>query len=176
MPRPHAPKAVMQPPPVAEEPEEAPPKVIMSKAAKRKLKKPTPVVTTEMKEAAREELRTLRKHLRMVKSNGSRRKVAKEQEKRTREENGVAEAASGFDEDARPLKKGRRLESKEWIPPVQTLPNHMLPQYQLAKAETEAPAPKVTTASAPVEPAILRFFSDDKAKPSRKRTLEDEGW
>lgn len=100
------------------------PKVIMSKAARRKLKRAAVVVTSEMREEQREELRALRKHLRMVKSNGGRRKLGKIQEKRTREE----EMATDFAEDARPRKKGRRLEANEWIPHVQTLPDSMLPK------------------------------------------------
>ncbi|KAG5475487.1 hypothetical protein LSCM1_03607 [Leishmania martiniquensis] len=90
--------------------EEVAPKVIMSKAQRRKLKKPAVVVTAEMKERAREETRELRKYLRMVKSNGARRKVAKLHEKRPRECNMNEEAANAFDTDYRPHKKGRRLE------------------------------------------------------------------
>lgn len=111
-------------------------KVIMSKAARRKLKKAQIVVTAEMREKHREELRELRKHLRMVKSNGGRRKMAKLIEKRTREEE---DAAMGFDEDARPRKKGRRLESNEWIPPVQTLPDSMLPKSITSAESSVAP-------------------------------------
>lgn len=85
------------------------PKVIMSKAQRRKLNRPVVTVTAEMKEAAREEKRELRKHLRMLKSNGARRKVAKLREKREREENENEEAARAFDSDYRPRKKGRRL-------------------------------------------------------------------
>ncbi|CBZ28359.1 conserved hypothetical protein [Leishmania mexicana MHOM/GT/2001/U1103] len=90
--------------------EAAAPKVIMSKAQRRKLKKPPVVVTTEMKERAREETRELRKHLRILKSNGARRKVAKLREKRPREHNINEEAVNAFDTDFRPHKKGRRLE------------------------------------------------------------------
>ncbi|KAG5475748.1 hypothetical protein LSCM4_04333 [Leishmania orientalis] len=90
--------------------EEVAPKVIMSKAQRRKLKKPPVVVTAEMKERAREETRELRKYLRMVKSNGARRKVAKLHAKRPREYNLNEEAANAFDTDYRPHKKGRRLE------------------------------------------------------------------
>ncbi|CAJ1014766.1 hypothetical protein Q4I32_005187 [Leishmania shawi] len=90
--------------------EEAAPKVIMSKAQRRKLKKTPIVVTAEMKEQAREETRELRKHLRMLKSNGARRKVAKLCKKRSREYNIDEEAVNAFDTDYRPHKKGRRLE------------------------------------------------------------------
>jgi hypothetical protein len=113
--------------------DDAPPKVIMSKAAKRKLKKAHSVVTSEMREQQREELRELRKHLRMVKSNGGRRKISKLMDKRARDD----DVAMDLDEDARPRKKGRRLEKGEWIPPVQTLPNHMLPKTT-TMAETAA--------------------------------------
>lgn len=89
---------------------DAPPKVIMSRAQRRKLKKPPVVVTAEMKEKAREETRELRKHLRMLKSNGARRKVAKLAEKRQRETDDNEEAVNAFDTDYRPLKKGRRME------------------------------------------------------------------
>ncbi|KPI89880.1 hypothetical protein ABL78_0952 [Leptomonas seymouri] len=97
------------PPAPAQEPE-APPKVIMSKAQRRKLKKPPVVVTAEMKEKAREETRELRKYLRMLKSNGARRKVAKFNEKRARDADENEEAVNAFDSDYRPLKKGRRME------------------------------------------------------------------
>ncbi|CAJ1009857.1 hypothetical protein Q4I28_005171 [Leishmania naiffi] len=90
--------------------EEAAPKVIMSKAQRRKLKKTPVVVTAEMKEQAREETRELRKHLRMLKSNGARRKVAKLCKKRSREDNIDEEAVNAFDTDYRPHKRGRRLE------------------------------------------------------------------
>lgn len=135
--------------------EAEPKKVIMSKAARRKLKKAPSVVTAEMKEAAREELRALRKHLRMVKSNGGRRKLAKLDAKRARDDDdndddqesrvrrNIEAAASALDEDARPIKKGRRLElvsSKEWVPPVQTLPDSMLPK-PVSVAEDTPPAP-----------------------------------
>lgn len=92
----------------AAEPEQ--PKVIMSKAQRRKLKKPPVIVTAEMKARAREETRELRKHLRMLKSNGARRKVAKLREKRGRETNDDEEAVNALDMDCRPHKKGRRLE------------------------------------------------------------------
>ncbi|GET89907.1 hypothetical protein, conserved [Leishmania tarentolae] len=98
------------PTPTAAAAEEAAPKVIMSKAQRRKLKKPPVVVTVEMKERAREETRELRKHLRMLKSNGSRRKVSKLREKRPREHHMNEEAVNAFDTDFRPHKKGRRLE------------------------------------------------------------------
>ncbi|TPP53943.1 Tubulin-tyrosine ligase family protein [Leishmania donovani] len=96
--------------PTAAAAEAAAPKVIMSKAQRRKLKKPPVVVTAEMKERAREETRELRKHLRILKSNGARRKVAKLREKRPREHNINEEAVNAFDTDFRPHKKGRRLE------------------------------------------------------------------
>lgn len=86
------------------------PKVIMSKAQRRKLKKPPVVVTTEMKEKVREDKRELRKHLRMLKSNGARRKVAKLREKRSRETSLNEEAVNALDTDFRPMKKGRRME------------------------------------------------------------------
>lgn len=89
---------------------EAAPKVIMSHAQRRKLKKPPVVVTAEMKEKAREETRELRKYLRMLKSNGARRKVAKFNEKRQRETDENEEAINAFDSDYRPRKKGRRME------------------------------------------------------------------
>lgn len=112
------------------------PKTIMSKAARRKLKRAAVVVTSEMREQQREELRELRKHLRMVKSNGGRRKLGKLEEKRAREE----EMATDFAEDARPRKKGRRLEANEWIPHVQTLPDSMLPK-SIAVAEPSQKLP-----------------------------------
>ncbi|KPA84183.1 hypothetical protein ABB37_02246 [Leptomonas pyrrhocoris] len=104
-----APSAALIPSTSAPEPE-TPPKVIMSKAQRRKLKKPPVVVTTEMKEKAREEKREQRKYLRMIKSNGARRKVAIFNAKRARETNANEEAVSAFDSDYRPLKKGRRME------------------------------------------------------------------
>lgn len=115
--------------------EGTPTEPIMSRAARRKLKKPVTIVTTEMKEKAREDLRELRKHLRMVKANGSRRKVAKEREKRTRERDEVAETTNAFDEDYRPLKKGRRIERAEDC--INLPANPMLPRYvQTATAES----------------------------------------
>ncbi|KAG5504516.1 hypothetical protein JKF63_04968 [Porcisia hertigi] len=86
------------------------PKVVMSKAQRRRLKKPPVVVTAEMKATAREETRELRKQLRILKSNGARRKMAKLHGKRPRESDPNEEAASAFDRDCRPHKKGRRLE------------------------------------------------------------------
>lgn len=127
-------------------------KKIMSRAARRKLKKPPVVVTTEMREAAREELRELRKHLRMVKSNGGRRKLRKLQEKREREDESVP---MDLDEDYRPSKKGRRLEVH---PPVQTMPNSLV----TAKAEEETTKP-------------VKQPESIKSKPARsKRSLDDE--
>ena len=83
-------------------------KVIMSRAARRKLKKPPTVVTPEAKEKALEELREYRKHARLLKSNGARRKVAKLAAKRSREDE------EGLDDpDGRPAKKGRRLETSQ---------------------------------------------------------------
>lgn len=87
-----------------------PHKVIMSKAARRKLKKPPVVVTAAQREKAREDKRELRKYLRMVKSNGSRRKVRKMIEKRQREEHANEEDLNAFDSDYRMAKRGRRLE------------------------------------------------------------------
>lgn len=99
---------------VEDKPEPAPspeqPKVIMSHAQRRKLKKPVVVVTAAMKEEAREQTRELRKHLRMLKSNGARRKVAKLRAKRIREAEENEEAVNAFDSDYQVLKKGRRLE------------------------------------------------------------------
>ncbi|KAL7697755.1 hypothetical protein N2W54_000211 [Lotmaria passim] len=94
---------------VAPEPETEP-KVIMPRAQRRRLKKPPVVVTAEMKEKAREETRKLRKYLRMLKSNGARRKVAKLNKKRAREMDDNEEAVNAFDTDSRPRKKGRRIE------------------------------------------------------------------
>jgi hypothetical protein len=99
------------PTPSTNAPEPAtPPKVVMSRAQRRKLKKPPVVVTAEMKEKAREETRELRKYLRMLKSNGARRKVAKFNEKRQRETDENEEAVNALDSDYRPRKKGRRVE------------------------------------------------------------------
>lgn len=86
------------------------PKVIMSHAQRRKLKKPPVVVTAAMKEKAREEKKELRKYLRMIKSNGSRRKLAKFLAKRRREEAANEEEMNAFDTDYRVVKRGRRLE------------------------------------------------------------------
>ncbi|CCW70442.1 unnamed protein product [Phytomonas sp. Hart1] len=86
------------------------PKEVMSRAQRRKLKKYPVVVTSQMKEKAREAKRELRKYLRMIKSNGGRRKVAKLAEKRRRDVDDNEEAINAFDFDHRPLKKGRRLE------------------------------------------------------------------
>lgn len=102
--------AAPAPPAAAAVEVDAAPKVIMSKAQRRKLKKPPVVVTAEMKEKAKEETRELRKYLRMLKSNGARRKVAKFHEKRERETNENEEAVNAFDSDYRPRKKGRRME------------------------------------------------------------------
>ncbi|ORC83400.1 uncharacterized protein TM35_000721030 [Trypanosoma theileri] len=82
---------------------------IMSRAARRKAKKQPVVVTAEMREEAKERRRELRKYLRMLKSNGARRKVAQMRaEKRERETCEMDEACAHLDMDARPLKKGRR--------------------------------------------------------------------
>ncbi|KEG11562.1 hypothetical protein DQ04_02491040 [Trypanosoma grayi] len=82
---------------------------IMSRAARRKAKRPPVTVTAEMKEEARERRRELRKYLRLLKSNGARRKLAKlHAEKRARDTSDAEEACAHFDVDARPLKKGRR--------------------------------------------------------------------
>ncbi|CCW63596.1 unnamed protein product [Phytomonas sp. EM1] len=86
------------------------PKVIMSRAQRRKLKKSPVVVTAQMREQAREDKRELRKYLRMIKSNGARRKVSRLAEKRRREVDDNEEAINALDFDHRPLKKGRRLE------------------------------------------------------------------
>ena len=114
------------------------PKVVMSRAARRKLKKPPQKpVTAEMKEAAREELRALRKHLRMVKSNGGRRKVAKLAEKRAREEAtaGGDEVPMDLDVDQPPRKKGRRLEQPQaprqgLTRPAPLAAGHLLPPFE----------------------------------------------
>jgi hypothetical protein len=119
-----------------EEEQQQAPKIVMSKAARRRLKHATVVVTSEMREQQRQEIRELRKHLRMVKSNGGRRKLGKLDAKREREE----EMATDLAEDARPRKKGRRLEGNEWIPYVQTLPDSMLPK-SVASAEPSQKLP-----------------------------------
>ncbi|ESL09817.1 hypothetical protein TRSC58_02458 [Trypanosoma rangeli SC58] len=95
---------------VGERDEEKPRKgPVMSRAARRRAKKPPVTVTSEMREAARERLRELRRHLRMLKSNGARRKLAKVQaKKRGRETTAAEEACGHLSEDARPLKKQRR--------------------------------------------------------------------
>ncbi|CAD2221548.1 hypothetical protein AGDE_07115 [Angomonas deanei] len=82
----------------------------MSHAERRRRKKPEITVTAEMKEEARERKRELRKHLRMLKSNGARRKVRKLQEKRAREETDLDEVMQAFDSGYRPISKGRRME------------------------------------------------------------------
>ncbi|EAN84159.1 hypothetical protein C3747_88g296c [Trypanosoma cruzi] len=82
---------------------------IMSRAARRRAKKPQVTVTSEMRQAARERLRELRRHLRLLKSNGARRKVAKaEAKKRERETTEAEEVCARLDVGARPLKKSRR--------------------------------------------------------------------
>ncbi|KAH9588872.1 hypothetical protein LSM04_002775 [Trypanosoma melophagium] len=84
---------------------------IMSRAARRRAKKQPVVVTAEMREEAKERRRELRKYLRMLKSNGARRKVARmHAKKRERETSEMEEACAHLDVDARPLKKGRREE------------------------------------------------------------------
>lgn len=61
-------------------------KRIMSRAQRRKEKKGVEIVTQAQKDAARERTRELRKEMRMLKSNGYRRKVRKlAAEKRERE-------------------------------------------------------------------------------------------
>ncbi|KAK7198631.1 hypothetical protein NESM_000826600 [Novymonas esmeraldas] len=89
---------------------DAPVVVVMSKAQRRRLKKPPVIVTAAMKERAREETRELRKYMRMIKSNGGRRKLAKLREKRSRETDSNEEAVNALDTDYRPHKRGRRLE------------------------------------------------------------------
>jgi hypothetical protein len=138
--------------PAEEEPAEQ--KVIMSRAARRKLKKgPQKPVTAERKEAAREELRELRKHLRMVKSNGGRRKLRKLAEKRAREEvtAGGDEVPMDLDMDQPPRKKGRRLESSSNIkePPrgFFNIPTNSAPVAPAAGASLAAPFASLPHAS-----------------------------
>lgn len=87
------------------------PKEILSHAQRRKLKQPVVVLTKEQKEAFREEKRAERKIKRLLKSNGARRKVARLQQKRRREEEGeVEQAMQALDPDFQPRTRGRRLE------------------------------------------------------------------
>lgn len=84
---------------------------IMSRAQRRKLKQPSIVVTAEMKEAARERLRALRKELRMKKSIGARAKVRHASEKRKREQMEAAddgtEVRASVEEELLPSRRKR---------------------------------------------------------------------
>jgi hypothetical protein len=89
-----------------------PEKEIMSKAERRRLKKNLPVVSPEEKEENKKALKDMRKDMKILKSNGGRKKFLKLEseriaEKRQRELTGDAE----LDEhDDRPITRGRRVE------------------------------------------------------------------
>lgn len=83
-------------------------KRIISKAQRRKEKKGVEVVTQSQKDAARENTRALRKEMRMLKSNGYRRKVRKlAAEKRERDADDEVETV--FKDSDRPRQR-RRVE------------------------------------------------------------------
>ena len=84
----------------------------MSRAEKRRLKKNLPVVTPEEREENKKALKEMRKDMKILKSNGGRKKFLKlereRNEKREREMTGDAE----LDErDDRPITRGRRVET-----------------------------------------------------------------
>ena len=85
---------------------------VMSKAERRRLQKPQVIITTEMREKQREELRALRKAMRFIKSHGARGKMNATQKeaakKRNREELDAAMECA-----APPRVRGRRLEREE---------------------------------------------------------------
>ncbi|KAG8347795.1 hypothetical protein ERJ75_000538700 [Trypanosoma vivax] len=85
---------------------------VMSRAARRRAKKAPVVVSPAMREESRERLRELRKYMRILKSNGGRRKIAKMQAKKRERETANAETCGHPDADARPLKKGRHEERR----------------------------------------------------------------
>ena len=89
-----------------------PEKEIMSKAERRRLKKNLPVVSPEEREENKKALKEMRKDMKILKSNGGRKKFLKleseRNEKRQREMTGDAE----LDEhDDRPITRGRRVEN-----------------------------------------------------------------
>ena len=155
--------------------EEEAKKVVMSRAARRKLKKgPQKPVTAERKEAAREELRVLRKHLRMVKSNGGRRKVRKLGEKRERDD-GEVEVPMDLDMDQPPRKKGRRLEivsassstAKQPPPPG---------FFSISTSSAAAPAPLPLGPSVPTPFGSLPHMSTGATTLIGAKRRADDSW
>eukprot|EP00744_Colponema_vietnamica_P013940 GILI01019545.1.p1 GENE.GILI01019545.1~~GILI01019545.1.p1 ORF type:complete len:115 (+),score=23.44 GILI01019545.1:36-380(+) len=98
-------------------------KRIMSRAQRRKEKKPVEIVTQAHKDAARERTRELRKELRMLKSNGYRRKVRKMlAQKREREVEQTEEVEATFTANEERPKHKRRVEGATQVKPTEANP------------------------------------------------------
>lgn len=89
--------------------EDAPKERPMSHAQRRKLKQPTIIVTADMKAKQRDALRELRKNMRILKSNGARRKLGM-YKKRRRGEDEDGEINVEEEDDGERLKKRRRMD------------------------------------------------------------------
>lgn len=104
-------------------------KKIISKAQRRKEKKGVEVVTQAQKDAARENTRVLRKEMRMLKSNGYRRKVRKLQaEKRDREPDDENEEVTFNDRDGDRPRQKRRTEGAQESAGTAVNPLSLLPK------------------------------------------------
>lgn len=95
-------------------------KRVISKAQRRKEKKGVEVITQAQKDVARERVRVLRKEMRMLKSNGYRRKVRKLAAEKREREIDTEEEEVVFKNTERPRQK-RRLESSQQVSQVNPL-------------------------------------------------------